>query len=369
MSKYNLEEIHISNVKENMSADDQARFDNLTKDDQLKLEKIFSMMKAEKDAKKSTNEDFDSVVDKIKDSGKSEEDAKKIAGAINAKYVGNYREGVEESDAADYTEEIAEENDEDKLPMDEDKYDDIVDADSDIPADKKKAAALAYRKVDKGDSYEKATSHIKEVRVDSEVAERIEGLLNRDLKRKFLFAFEDLYSDLIEEDPFHAEDVINHLNNEMYKQLQSYQDTGDKFAGMEEGAMQPGEGDLESGETGNMDALDEAEPIGLSPGKSEKGADGKMHNVKASNSERKMAMRRVIDALTTKGDEKGFKISNDQALEFIRTHKDDIFSGDIDTEDVEDIWMNYNEYESINTDSLGEATLKEHFGRFMKDYQ
>ena len=48
----------------------------------------------------------------------------------------------------------------DKL-MKEDKYDDIVDADDDISADKKKAAALAYRKVDKGDSYEKATSHMK----------------------------------------------------------------------------------------------------------------------------------------------------------------------------------------------------------------
>ena len=45
---------------------------------------------------------------------------------------------------------------------------------------------------------------------------------------------------------------------------------------------------------------------------------------------------------------KDLKFSTDQALEFIRTHKDDIFSGDIDTEDVGDIWMNYNEYESVN---------------------
>ena len=37
------------------------------------------------------NEDFDSVVDDIMDQGKSREDAEKIAGAINAKYVGNYR--------------------------------------------------------------------------------------------------------------------------------------------------------------------------------------------------------------------------------------------------------------------------------------
>jgi len=38
------------------------------------------------------DESFDSVVDKIMDSGKSREDAEKIAGSINAKYVGNYKD-------------------------------------------------------------------------------------------------------------------------------------------------------------------------------------------------------------------------------------------------------------------------------------
>jgi len=76
----------------NLSPEEKERFDNLSTSDQLKLEKIFAMMKAEKDAKKATNEDFDSVVDDIMDQGKSEEDAKKIAGAINAKYVGNYKD-------------------------------------------------------------------------------------------------------------------------------------------------------------------------------------------------------------------------------------------------------------------------------------
>ena len=51
-----------------------------------------------------------------------------------------------------------------KAGIKEDQYDDIADADDDIPADKKKEAALAYRKVDKGASYEKATSHIKEAK-------------------------------------------------------------------------------------------------------------------------------------------------------------------------------------------------------------
>tara|TARA_R110002072_G_scaffold73955_1_gene175528 strand:+ start:99 stop:2342 length:2244 start_codon:yes stop_codon:yes gene_type:complete len=94
--------------------------------------------------------------------------------------------------------------------------------------------------------------------------------------------------------------------------------------------------------------LSEAEPIPTEPGQTKIGDDGKEYGVRASNHDRKMAMRKVIDALTITGDDKGFKVSTDQALEFIRTHKDDIFSGDIDTEDVEDIWMNYNEYESVN---------------------
>ena len=72
-----------------------------------------------------------------------------------------------------------------------------------------------------------------EVRIDRDVAERIEGMLSIPLKRKFLDAFMDLWQDLIEEDPFYAEDVINHLNNEMlrnrYRQAQ-----GDRLAGMEE---------------------------------------------------------------------------------------------------------------------------------------
>ena len=64
----------------------------------------------------------------------------------------------------------------------------------------------------------KATS---EARVDRDVAERIEGMLSIPLKRKFLDSFLELYKDLTEEDPFYAEDVINHLNNEMHKELKS----------------------------------------------------------------------------------------------------------------------------------------------------
>jgi hypothetical protein len=142
----------------------------------------------------------------------------------------------ENEEAVDLAIEVSQE----KAGIKEDKYDDIVNADDDIPADKKKEAALAYRKVDKGASYKKSTSHIREVRIDRDVAERIEGMLSIPLKRKFLDSFMDLWQDLIEEDPFYAEDVINHLNNEMYKEIDGYQAVGDKLAGLEEDSIEEG---------------------------------------------------------------------------------------------------------------------------------
>ena len=91
--------------------------------------------------------------------------------------------------------------------------------------------------------------------------------------------------------------------------------------------------------------LDEAKAIGLSPGKMEMGDDGKMSNVKASNSERKMAMRSVIDILKAELD-----VSNDDALGYIRTHRDDLFDGTVDAFSKDEIVDDYNEYMSVNMD-------------------
>ncbi len=118
-----------------------------------------------------------------------------------------------------------EEEEEKKLPMDENE----------------EAVDLAIEV-----SQEKAG--INEVRIDRDVAERIEGLTNIELKRKFLFAFEDLYVDLVEDDPFYPEDVVNHLSNEMHKHLSSLKSQGNKL-GDESAADIPGF-------EGTMDALD-----------------------------------------------------------------------------------------------------------------
>jgi urease accessory protein UreE len=57
--------------------------------------------------------------------------------------------------------------------LNEDIYDDIVAADDDIPADQKKAAASAYRKVDKGASAEKALKNVKEEEVTEEASSKM----------------------------------------------------------------------------------------------------------------------------------------------------------------------------------------------------
>ena len=282
MSKYNLEEIHNNNLKEAMSAEERDRFDRLSDDDQLKLEKIFAMMKAEKNKSNDPTsavvdragntkasapgeiaEDFDSVVDDIMDQGKSREDAEKIAGAINAKHVGNYREGVEENGQVDdYTEEIAEENDEDKLPLDENIY---VDGDA-------------------------VKMHLKQYR---------DGNIDGD---DLAQAFEEIVFGKI------APPSERGFNTQY---------------GMEEGAMQPGEGDLESGETGNMNALTE------------------------------VSMRDIVTAL--KNDAKATDSEIKQYMASVKKSGDKFDDADDYVED----FKNY----------VADKALQEHFGRFMKDYQ
>jgi len=179
----------------------------------------------------------------------------------------------------------------------------------------------------------KQKKRMNEVRIEKEVANRIEGLMNIQLKKQFLDVFEDLWLDLIEEDPFYAEDVIAHLSNEMSKQISNRQAQGDRLAGMEEsdsyvdeigeGAMQPGEADLESGVKGNMDAYTEG-----------KGVD-------------------FIKAL--KVDANGTNLEIKSYLESLKRSGDKFDSVDDYVED----FKNY----------VADKSLQEHFGRFMKDYQ
>ena len=70
--------------------------------------------------------------------------------------------------------------------------------------------------------------------MDRDVANRIEGFLNIPMKKKFLDAWEDLFYDLVDDEPFFVDDVIAHLANEMSKVTYGNQMAGDKLAGMDQ---------------------------------------------------------------------------------------------------------------------------------------
>tara|TARA_R110000744_G_scaffold115648_1_gene216438 strand:+ start:49 stop:375 length:327 start_codon:yes stop_codon:yes gene_type:complete len=94
--------------------------------------------------------------------------------------------------------------------------------------------------------------------------------------------------------------------------------------------------------------LVEAEAIPTSPGEMERGDDDKMHNVVMSNSERKMALRNVIDVLGKHHPE----LTNDDKLDFITTHAQDFFNGNVDPYSEEEIKDEYQEYFTLNNVGL-----------------
>ena len=148
--------------------------------------------------------------------------------------------------------------------------------------------------------------------VTSRVGSRIEGDLDIELKAKFLDAFVDLFDSL--EDPYFAEDVVDHLANEMLKHLDNIQAQGEKLAGVNE-----------------EDAIEE-------------GGGG-------------AAMFGPFEFLKSKG------IDDDVIADFMKVHAKDIVGASED-----EIMDEFENFRSVNYDYVDE-NLKEHFGRFMKDYQ
>jgi len=162
--------------------------------------------------------------------------------------------------------------------------------------------------------------HVKEV--SSREGSRIEGLLNQQLKSKFLDCFEELYYDLVEEDPFHAEDVIEHLSIEMMKRLDANQAQGDRLAGMNQ---------QEFTAIDEEDSIEEALPKfkGVPP------------------------MKDIVKAL--KDDAKATDSEIKQYMDSVKRAGDEF-------DDVDDYVEDFKNY-------VDDKALQEHFGRFMKDYQ
>ena len=157
--------------------------------------------------------------------------------------------------------------------------------------------------------------------VTSREGSRIEGLLSIPLKSKFLSAFDELYFDLVEEDPFHAEDVIEHLSIEMMKHLYDIQAQGDRLAGLEEDTAMSGAvaDELEAGAIGTH--LDEG-----------------------AVKELEMALLDV-----------GTQAEVDQYMDSLKRSKDTF-------DNIDDYIEDFKNY-------VADKALQEHFGRFMKDYQ
>ena len=172
--------------------------------------------------------------------------------------------------------------------------------------------------------YKKAAMDVKEVRIDSDVAERIESFLSISMKAKFLDAWEDLFYDLVDDEPFYVEDVVNHLNNEMHKRIKGNQMAGDKLAGLDEE-------DAIEDEPVTEDSIEEALPKfkGVPP------------------------MKDIVKAL--KNDAKATDSEIKQFMSSVKKAGDEF-------DDVDDYVEDFKNY-------VADKSLQEHFGRFMKDYQ
>ena len=159
----------------------------------------------------------------------------------------------------------------------------------------------------------------KEVKeVTSREGARIEGLLSIPLKSKFLEAFQDLYFDLVEEDPFMAEDVVDHLGIEMLKHFDAIQAQGDRLAGLDQQ---------------EFTAIDEEEM-----------SDDEK---KYTDTVAKMLKDRILK-----------DIPMDIIVDFVKTH-----GSDIRRMNNSEIKNEFEEFRSVNYDYIDE-NLKAHFNRF-----
>ena len=158
--------------------------------------------------------------------------------------------------------------------------------------------------------------------VTSSEGSRMEGLVDQRMKAKFLEAFQDLYFDLVEEDPFFAEDVVDYLGIEMLKHLDAIQAQGDRLAGLDQ---------QEFTAIDEEDSIEEALPKfkGVPP------------------------MKDIVKALKDDA-----KATDSEIKQFMASVKK---AGD-EFDDVDDYVEDFKNY-------VADKSLQEHFGRFMKDYQ
>ena len=189
----------------------------------------------------------------------------------------------------------------------------------------------------------------KEVKeVTSREGARIEGLLSIPLKSKFLEAFQDLYFDLVEEDPFMAEDVVDHLGIEMLKHLDAIQAQGDSLAGLDQQ---------------EFTAIDEEDSIEEVMGVDRKGNKKPDTDGSDATKFKKAAMsedeKKYTDTVAKVLKDRILKdIPMDIIVDFVKTHGSDIRR--MNNSEIKD---EFEEFRSVNYDYIDE-NLKAHFNRF-----
>ena len=226
----------------------------------------------------------------------------------------------------------------------------------------------------------KQKKRMNEVRIDRDVADKIEGMLSRPLKAQFLDAFDDLWEDLTEDDMFYPEDVINHLNNEMHKRLRLYRTPDPK---PEEIPMF----------MGTRDALDDISIREALP--KFKGVPPKpsiIRALKVDGNGTKMEIDSYMASVKRSGDE--FDDVDDYVEDFKNYIADKSLQEQAEKRDIRtalkqdakgtdaeidqyftslvkagDEFDTMDDYVEDFKNYVADKSLQEHFGRFMKDYQ
>lgn len=216
--------------------------------------------------------------------------------------------------------------------------------------------------------------------LDKELSNRIEGLLNQPMKKKFMDVGMDLVQDLLEEDPFNVDDVITHLANELGAYMDGFYKEGDKLAGLEEDSN--ANSNYGSNEGSNENSNDnpatkqsysglekfrqgvneiDIDSVSNDPGSGD--ADNPTGEELEAGGGYDAAMEENMETVMDRAKEiapilKG--VDMDIVKDFVKTHIEDIRGASDD-----DIRDEFQEFISVNYDSVNEMeNLKEHFNRF-----
>jgi len=216
--------------------------------------------------------------------------------------------------------------------------------------------------------------------LNKELSNRIEGLLNQPMKKKFMDVGMDLVQDLLEEDPFNVDDVITHLANELGAYMDGFYKEGDKLAGLEEDSN--ANSNYGSNEGSNENSNDnpatkqsysglekfrqgvneiDIDSVSNDPGSGD--ADNPTGEELEAGGGYDAAMEENMETVMDRAKEiapilKG--VDMDIVKDFVKTHIEDIRGASDD-----DIKDEFQEFISVNYDSVNEMeNLKEHFNRF-----